>query len=64
MRETPLDAVRMYGQGVIWPADKETVVQIFQRNGAPEDVVRAIRDGEKHRYVAPSDITRLLWKVA
>lgn len=64
MQETPVDATRRYAQGIIWPVDKETLLQVFQRNGAPEDILRAIRDADKNRFVAPSDITNTLWKMA
>ncbi len=62
MQDTPVDATRKYSQGIIWPADKETLLQVFQRNGAPEDVLRAVRDAPKSRFVAPSDIIQALWK--
>lgn len=64
MNETPVDATRKYSHGIIWPADKDTVIQVFQRNGAPPDIVEAIRNADKPRWVAPSDITNTLWKVA
>ncbi len=64
MQETPVDATRRYAQGIIWPVDKDTLIEVFQRNGAPDDVIRAIREYYKSRFVAPSDITNALWKMA
>ncbi len=56
MQETPVDATRKYAQGLSYPANKETVVQVLQRNGAPDDVIQAVRDADKPRWVAPSDL--------
>jgi len=64
MQDTPVDATRKYARGLVWPADKATVIEVFERNGAPPDVVAAIRDADKPRWVAPSDVTNTLWKVA
>lgn len=64
MQETPLDATRKYAQGLKWPADKATVIAVFERNGAPPDVLQALRDTDKPRWVAPSDVSNTLWKAA
>ena len=64
MQETPVDATRRYARGLVWPADKATVIEVMQRNGAPEDVLRVVRETDKPRWVAPSDLQNSLWKAA
>ena len=61
MQETPLDATRKYAKGIIWPVDKETLIETFRRNGAPDDVLQAVSRYHKSRFVAPSDILYALW---
>ena len=34
----------------------------MENNGAPDDVMQALRDDGKDRYTAPSDIHHTLWK--
>ena len=62
MRQTPLEASSRYVHGIIWPATKETVLEAMQRNGAPDDVLEALRSVNHPRFVAPSDVHQLLWR--
>lgn len=64
MRQTPLEVTSRYVHGIIWPATKETVLQAMQQNGAPDDVLQALRGIDHPRYVAPSDVHQLLWRYA
>ncbi len=64
MEETPLDATRKYVDGIIWPADKETVLEAMEGNGAPDDVLQTLRDLDKDRFRAPSEVQNALWTEA
>ena len=61
MEETPVDATRKYVEGIIWPADAETVLETMRANGAPDDVLQTLRDTNKDRFSAPSEIQNALW---
>ena len=61
MRETPLDVTVKYLEGVQWPADKDEVVAAAERNGAPADVVDALRSSEHERYAGPNAVHNALW---
>lgn len=60
MRETPLETSVKYTRGITWPASKDTVIQTMQRNGAPEDVLQALRSNPKTRFVANTDVHMIL----
>jgi len=61
MEETPLDATRKYVDGIIWPADKETLIAKMKDNGAPDDALQTLRDMDKDRFTAPSEVQNALW---
>ncbi len=56
MRETPLDVSLQYVRGVTWPARKPDLLEAMERNGAPGDVLEAVRAFRLERFVAPSDV--------
>ncbi len=64
MEDTPVEGTQKYIDGIEWPASKEEVLEIMQRNGAPDDVLAAVRDEDKDRFTAPSDVHHALWKQA
>ncbi len=64
MEETPLEATRKYVEGVTWPVDKETLIERMEANGAPDDVLQTLRDTDKDRFTAPSEIQNALWMEA
>ena len=61
MRETPIEATQRYVHDIIWPADKEEVLRGAERNGAPEDVLRVIREFGKDRFSGPNEVHNALW---
>lgn len=56
MRETPLEASMQYVRGIIWPARKAELLRAMEQNGAPGDVLEAVRVYRLERFVAPSDV--------
>ncbi len=64
MDDTPVEATQKYIDGIVWPASKEDVLTAVERNGAPDDIVAALRSADKERFVAPSEIANVLWKEA
>lgn len=64
MDETPLEVTQKYIDGIVWPASKDEVITAIEHNGAPDDVIQALRDVDKERFVAPSEIQNVLWKKA
>ncbi len=64
MDETPVEATQKYFEGIIWPASKDEVLSAAQQNGAPDDVLQALRTADKDRFFAPSDVHNALWKAA
>ncbi len=56
MDETPLEVVRLYTQGLEFPATKEQVLESFQRNGAPGEAVEIIRSKNHPRFAAPNEV--------
>jgi hypothetical protein len=64
MEEAPVEVTQKYIDGITWPASKEDVRDALQRNGAPDDVVQALRSANKDRFVGPNDLHATLWKAA
>lgn len=64
MDETPVEATQKYLDGIVWPASKQEVIGATEQNGAPEDIVQALRSADKERFVGPNDVHSVLWKVA
>ncbi len=64
MDDTPVEATQKYIDGIVWPASKEEVITAVQQNGAPEDILQALRSVDKERFVSPSEIQNVLWKQA
>jgi hypothetical protein len=61
MEETPLEATQKYVDGIQWPASKDTVLEAVESNGAPDDVVRVIREMDKERFTGPNEVHNALW---
>lgn len=64
MDDTPVEATQKYIDGIVWPASKDEVIRVVAHNGAPDDIVQALRAADKPRFVSPSDIANVLWKEA
>ncbi len=64
MDDTPVEATHKYIDGIVWPASKEEVITAVQQNGAPEDILQALRSVDKERFVSPSEIQNVLRKQA
>lgn len=64
MDETPVGATQKYVEDIIWPADKETVLEAMERNGAPEDVLQTVRQVDRPRFTGPNDVHSGLWENA
>lgn len=64
MRETPLEVSIRYSHGITWPTSKEVVIQRMQQNGAPEEVLQALRATDQPRFVSPTDIHMILRQIA
>ncbi len=45
-----------YLPGVNFPADKEQVASTAESNGAPQEMVRRIRNARTQRYVHPDNV--------
>ncbi|HEV2820884.1 MAG TPA: DUF2795 domain-containing protein [Solirubrobacteraceae bacterium] len=50
--------------GVTWPVSKEVLLERMQRNGAPEDVLQALRAADHPRFVSPTDVHMILREIA
>jgi hypothetical protein len=61
MEETPLEATQKYVNGIQWPASKEEVLQAVESNGAPDDVLKVIREMDTDRFTGPNDVHNALW---
>ncbi len=64
MDDTPVEATQKYFEGIVWPVSKEEVIDTAQQNGAPDDILQALRSSDKDRFVAPSEVHNVLWKEA
>lgn len=47
-------------KGVDYPASKDDLVSAAQSNGAPDDVVEALRSSSKDRFDGPTAVTEAL----
>jgi hypothetical protein len=47
-------------KGADYPASKEELVELAQRNGAPDDVVAALRDADADRFDGPDQVMAAL----
>ncbi len=45
-----------YLRGVGFPADKEDVASTAEENGAPQELVRRIRDANRERFDGPDEV--------
>jgi uncharacterized protein DUF2795 len=61
VQETPLDVTVKYLEGIEWPASRDEVVAAAQRNGAPADVIEALRATEHDQYAGPNAVHNALW---
>ncbi len=64
MEDTPVEATQKYIDGIQWPASKDDVLQAMEGNGAPEDVLGAVRNEDKERFTGPNEVHHALWKAA
>ncbi len=64
MNEAPIEAARRYVYGVTWPADKEEVLDVIKRNGAPDEVVAIVRSIDHERLTGPNEVHLALYKAA
>ena len=44
-----------YVRGVGFPADKEDVASAAEKNGAPQELLRRIRDADRERFDGPDE---------
>lgn len=63
MRETPIVVTQRYVQGIGWPVSRDELLRALERNGAPDDVLQALRTVPKERFTGPSEVTSALWAV-
>lgn len=61
MERTPVETVAKYVHGLTWPANKGEVLDVLQRNGAPEDVLQIVRSSNRERFASPNDVHAALW---
>lgn len=61
MEEKPLEVTQKYLDGVQWPAGKDDVLEAAESNGAPDDVLEAIRAMDKDRLTGPNEVHNALW---
>jgi uncharacterized protein DUF2795 len=61
VEETPLDVTVKYLEGIEWPASRDEVVAAAQRNGAPADVIDALRATGHNQYAGPNAVHNALW---
>ncbi len=45
-------------RGVRFPAEKEQIASTAERNGAPQELVRRIRDAGRERFDGPDEVLR------
>jgi hypothetical protein len=64
MDESPVEVTQKHIDGIAWPANKEEVLGALSQNGAPDDVLQAVRSADKERFVGPNDLHAILWKAA
>lgn len=64
MEDTPIEVTTKYIDGIVWPASKQDVLSTMERNGAPEDVLQALRSVEREDFTGPNEVHNVLWKVA
>lgn len=60
MNHTPLEAARTYTRGLNFPASKEQVLDVVQRNGAPRDLVDIIHARPITKFASPADLMVIL----
>ncbi|HWC85251.1 MAG TPA: DUF2795 domain-containing protein [Solirubrobacteraceae bacterium] len=64
MDDAPVEVTQKHIDGIAWPASKEEVLEGLQQNGAPDDVLQAVRSADKDRFAGPNDLHAILWKAA
>ena len=65
MDETPVEAVEKYlDTSITWPASKDDVIACVERNGAPGELVEALRADGRDRFVGPNQVHEVWWKTA
>lgn len=60
MNETPVDITRKYSQGLVYPASKDQVLEVLERNGAPAHAVEIIRATSHPKYASPGELLNRL----
>jgi|tagenome__1003787_1003787.scaffolds.fasta_scaffold20926820_2 hypothetical protein len=59
MTTSPID-VQRYLRGADYPASKDDLVSLAERNGAPDDVVQLLRSAKRDRFDGPDDVMEAL----
>ena len=59
MNETPLDELRRYLHGVVYPSKRELVLETAQRNGAPDSVIQRL-SALRSRVSGPHEVLIVL----
>lgn len=59
MRVNPIE-VQKHLKGANYPASREELVQVAEGNGAPGDVVEALRGLPEQEYDGPDDVMEAL----
>ena len=54
------ETLLQYLQGVSFPAEKHQVVTIAERNDAPQELVRRIRDADTQRFNSPDEVLQVV----
>lgn len=53
-----------YLTGIIFPAQKETVISALQRNNAPTDLIGIVQNDKMQRFVSPASVSQVWWNAA
>lgn len=64
MEDKPLDVTVKYLEGIDWPANKDEVIAVAQRNGAPADVLEKLNAMEHDRFAGVNGVHNALWMKA
>lgn len=60
MRETPLEVSTKYVRGVTWPITKVELLETMEQQGAPADVLEAVRSDDRVRFTGHWEIHMVL----
>ncbi len=53
--ESPLDEFQRYMYGIVYPTQKDVVIQAAERNRAPHDVIQRL-ETLRHRVAGPHEV--------